>query len=100
MMKDLYENSYLNSANAAFVEARYAEYLRDPTAVSEDWQAFFARMPTADEPVVQVPDQAAIRDEFARLARQPRHVVASETAPPAGTADATCVDAKQVAVLS
>ena len=35
-----------NSMSASFVEALYADYLRDPNSVSHDWQRFFAQMPT------------------------------------------------------
>ena len=63
-MKELLENSYLFSANAPFMEAQYVEYLRNPEAVSEDWQTFFRELQRAAPD--REPDHAAIRAEFAR----------------------------------
>ncbi|MGH7831678.1 MAG: 2-oxoglutarate dehydrogenase E1 component, partial [Candidatus Binatia bacterium] len=34
-----------NSSNLAFVEALYAEYLRDPSSVSADWRRYFDAFP-------------------------------------------------------
>ncbi len=41
MTKDFYNNSYLFSANSAFVEELFEKYLQDPASVSEDWRLFF-----------------------------------------------------------
>ncbi len=96
MIKDLSENSYLYSANAPFVEALYAQYLRDPDSVGEDWREFFRQLQAQGMAPEAAPDQAMIREEFARLARQPRicRSIPGEAAP-----GASCIDAKQVAVL-
>ncbi|VAX06557.1 2-oxoglutarate dehydrogenase E1 component [hydrothermal vent metagenome] len=67
LMKELQENSYLFSANAPFVEAQYAEYLRDPKAVSEDWQDYFQQL--QNSAVGEEPDHQAIRAQFAHLAQ-------------------------------
>ena len=75
-MKNLRDSSYLFSSNAAFVEEQYAIYLRDPTAVSEDWRAFFAELPVMGEGPVAEVDHHAIQEEFKRLAREPRGVAA------------------------
>ncbi|HEB57071.1 MAG TPA: 2-oxoglutarate dehydrogenase E1 component [Gammaproteobacteria bacterium] len=87
-MKELLENSYLFSANAPFVEAQYVEYLRNPEAVSEDWQTFFRELQQAAPD--REPDHAAIRTEFARPVK-----------PSAATASSVFseFDARQVAVL-
>lgn len=37
------ENEF-NELSAAFVEGLYAEYLRDPSSVSEDWRGYFASL--------------------------------------------------------
>jgi 2-oxoglutarate dehydrogenase E1 component len=34
--------SFLYGANAAFIEALYAQYLEDPSSVDESWRAYFA----------------------------------------------------------
>jgi 2-oxoglutarate dehydrogenase E1 component len=93
MMKELQEESFLYSANAPFVEERYAQYLQNPQAVSADWQELFRQLQAQGLLPEREPDHEAIRAEFARLARQGRGV--QIVAP----AQKSCVDAKQVAVL-
>src|SRR5882724_5816251 len=41
MQNDLTEGS-LNTLSLAFAEGLYADYLKDPSLVSEDWQEYFA----------------------------------------------------------
>ncbi|HTA93668.1 MAG TPA: 2-oxoglutarate dehydrogenase E1 component, partial [Polyangiaceae bacterium] len=43
MENDLTEGSP-NTLSLAFVEGLYADYLRDPSLVAEDWQAYFAEL--------------------------------------------------------
>jgi 2-oxoglutarate dehydrogenase complex dehydrogenase (E1) component-like enzyme len=43
MENDLTEGSP-NTLSLAFVEGLYADYLRDPSSVAEDWQAYFAEL--------------------------------------------------------
>ncbi len=88
-MKELQENSYLFSANAPFVEAQYEQYLRDPETVSEDWRVFFQQLQQTSP--ANEPDHAAIRAQFAHLARHPQtSTVASHS---------NLTEAHQVAVL-
>jgi 2-oxoglutarate dehydrogenase E1 component len=96
-IKDLFANSYLYSATAPFVEEQYALFLHDPSSVSEDWRQFFQQLtPQEQEALGEAePDHQAIRDEFARLAREGRRHAA---VPPTAEHDA-CINAKQVAVL-
>ncbi|VAX13700.1 2-oxoglutarate dehydrogenase E1 component [hydrothermal vent metagenome] len=89
-MKELLENSYLFSANAPFVEAQYAEYLRDPDAVTEDWRLFFQELQQAAPG--EEPDHAAIRAEFAHLVR-PTATISSTSS------ISTEFEVRQVAVL-
>jgi 2-oxoglutarate dehydrogenase E1 component len=95
-MKELQANSYLFSANAPFVEEQYALFLRDPSAVSADWQALFRDWQARGEASPGEPDHQAIRDEFKRLARQPHRIAATAAVSTATTAS---IEAKQVAVL-
>jgi 2-oxoglutarate dehydrogenase E1 component len=48
------EDQDFNSMSAPFVEALYADYLRDPNSVSHDWQRFFSQMPTHEWPQPQI----------------------------------------------
>src|SRR5688572_14158037 len=34
----------LNTLSLAFVEGLYADFMRDPSSVSDDWQAYFATL--------------------------------------------------------
>ncbi|VAX00512.1 2-oxoglutarate dehydrogenase E1 component [hydrothermal vent metagenome] len=99
-MKAMQDNSYLFSANAGFVEEQYAVFLKDPSAVSADWRALFSDEQfsgsRAEDGVSGTGvDHQAIRDEFRRMARQPRMPTAANAAVP----EKSCLDAKQVAVL-
>ncbi|MBL1275426.1 MAG: 2-oxoglutarate dehydrogenase E1 component [Ectothiorhodospiraceae bacterium] len=96
-MEKWYKSSYMNSANAAFVEAQYATYKTDPSSVSADWREFFSTLPEQDEPLAQEEDHQAIRDEFRQLAKQVRRT--PPTSSIAQSTTQTCLDAKQVAVL-
>jgi 2-oxoglutarate dehydrogenase E1 component len=42
--------TFLSGANARFVEAHYARYLRDPGSVSEDWRRYFEAMGESEAP--------------------------------------------------
>jgi 2-oxoglutarate dehydrogenase E1 component len=81
------EPTPLFGGNAAFLDALYERYLRDPASVEETWRRYFESLPGpkgAERP--QGPIEAAL----AERARQPRAVAA----PPA----AEGVNAKQAAV--
>ncbi|MBN4079287.1 2-oxoglutarate dehydrogenase E1 component [Beggiatoa alba] len=113
-MEELQKNSYLNSANAAFIEEQYAIFLRDPSLLSVDWQDFFAELindrQTGAEWLVEDVDHQVIRDEFRRMARRPRGIAVATISPVSlhdagqdtsqgASQRASCIDAKQVAVL-
>lgn len=42
--KEFLDNSYLYSANAAFIEELYKQYLQDPQSLSEQWVSFFNQL--------------------------------------------------------
>jgi 2-oxoglutarate dehydrogenase E1 component len=94
-MKHMQNNSYLFSTNAAFVEEQYAIFLRDPSAVSADWRAFFSELAVNGETPENEVDHQSIREEFKRLARQPQAI----TPEIQQTQTKSCLDAKQVSVL-
>ena len=48
------EDQDFNSMSASFVEALYADYLRDPNSVSHDWQRFFSQMSPHEWPQPQL----------------------------------------------
>ena len=69
-MKELNKNTYLFSSNAEFVEELYAEYLKKPTSVGEDWQAFFQQLQAQDMGLDI--DHRSIRKELAESSRERR----------------------------
>ena len=98
-MDEMRENSFLFSANAAFVEDQYATYLHDPSSVSADWRAFFNDLQSRGESPVNEVDHQTIRDDFRRMAKQPRQTSVEAASPQGSSQDKACLDAKQVAVL-
>ena len=83
------EPTPLFGGNAAFLDALYEQYLRDPASVEEKWRRYFEGLPGpkgAERP--QGPIEAAL----AERARQPRS--AAQAAAPAQSG----VNAKQAAV--
>ncbi|HXS21001.1 MAG TPA: 2-oxoglutarate dehydrogenase E1 component, partial [Steroidobacteraceae bacterium] len=84
------EPTPLFGGNAAFLDALYEEYLRDPKSVEEKWRRYFESLPGpkgAERP--QGPIEAAL----AERARQPRAAASGPVAPVEGG-----VNAKQAAV--
>lgn len=69
-MKELTQNTYLFSSNAEFVEELYAEYLKKPDSVGEDWQAFFQQLQSQDA-ALDV-DHYLLRKEMAASNRERR----------------------------
>ncbi len=67
MFTQLQIDSAYSGANAAFIEALYEEYLRDPESVPEDWRSRFARLNRREE--VDTP-HAPVRETFRKLARE------------------------------
>lgn len=96
-MDEMWENSYLFSANAAFVEDQYAAYLQDSSSVSADWRAFFSEIQARGESPITEVNHQTIRDDFKRMAKQSRQVGAANLQDT--SQDKACLNEKQVAVL-
>jgi len=94
MMKRFRNNSYLFSQNAPFVEELYAQYLRKPTSVSEDWRQFFEQLHINGQKFEPEIDHRKIQDEFARRSRETRHPISRRASSLTAAAES-----KQVQVL-
>ena len=46
-MQELWDSSQLSGGSAAWLEALYENYLRDPISVDAEWREFFDRLPKA-----------------------------------------------------
>jgi 2-oxoglutarate dehydrogenase E1 component len=49
------EDSFLNGANAAYLEAQFARYAADPGSVTGDWRAFFEGLADSGAPTAKGP---------------------------------------------
>jgi len=94
MMKRFRNNSYLFSQNAPFVEELYAQYLKKPTSVSEDWRQFFEQLHVNGQKFEPEIDHRKIQDEFTRRSRETRHPISRRA--PSLSSNA---ESKQVHVL-
>ncbi len=89
LMQQLADSSYLFAGNAAFIEDLYAQFLKNPASVADDWRRTFEALQRANPTAPPDADHAAIRAAFARLAQR------APAAIPAPAAN----ESKQVAVL-
>src|SRR5262249_2186141 len=71
-MKALRATSYLSGGNAAYIEEMYEIYLKNPEAVSQEWQDFFTSLPNVANLGTTDVSHADIRQYFLQLAKQPR----------------------------
>ncbi|EDP46540.1 2-oxoglutarate dehydrogenase E1 component [Rickettsiella grylli] len=63
----LQKNSYLFSANGAYLETLFEQYLHDPSQLSTEWQTYFSQLVDNEKDV----SHADIRSYFAELSRRP-----------------------------
>jgi 2-oxoglutarate dehydrogenase E1 component len=89
-MKQLQSTSYLNGANAPFIEEQYENYLADPNSVSDEWKKYFDELQKTTGAVTRDIAHSPIIDSFAKLTKNGNRS--------ASTVDAEA-SAKQVAVL-
>lgn len=68
----LQRHSYLGGGNAAFIEDLYEQYLRDPSAVPDNWRTYFQGLEDGSPRTVREIPHSEVREEFARLARNGR----------------------------
>ncbi|HDP89360.1 MAG TPA: 2-oxoglutarate dehydrogenase E1 component, partial [Thioalkalivibrio sp.] len=68
-MQALWRSSPLAGANAAYLEALYERYLRDPGLVAAHWRDYFDSLPRVNGTETDVP-HSDIRREFRNLARR------------------------------
>lgn len=71
MMKEFLGNSYLNGANAPFIEALYESYLADPQSVEPRWRGYFDELQKLDDGPRDV-SHAEVQERFAALAKESR----------------------------
>jgi len=72
MMELLWKNAHLYGGNLSYVEQLYETYLRDPSAVSEDWRKEFEQLPDASTKNVIDVELTPIREQFREYAKNAR----------------------------
>ncbi len=71
--------SYLSGGSMAYVNGLYEDYLADPSAVPEDWQAAFRALPTVNGEAVDVSHQEAIDYFLSHIDKKSGSVVAENS---------------------
>jgi len=66
-MLALQQSSLLDGTNAAWLEAQYERWLRDPDSVDERWHAWFRALPRVNGHLVEDVYHSELRDEFSQL---------------------------------
>ncbi|MGQ0501358.1 MAG: 2-oxoglutarate dehydrogenase E1 component [Panacagrimonas sp.] len=90
-------SSAISGGNAAFVEARYEQFLEDPESVDPSWRAYFRNIQDQNAPREIAHSDVVARFEAMAKERRPGTVVVAESNP--GSAlDARAAE-KQAAVL-
>ncbi|GMU68845.1 MAG: hypothetical protein AMXMBFR37_11770 [Steroidobacteraceae bacterium] len=91
ILSDQIASTPLYGSNAAYIEALYDQYLRDPASVDASWREWFAKLGPGRQ---GEQSHTALIEAIARRARAPR----VPTAPQGRTDDAGLASAKQGAV--
>ena len=68
--KELQGTSYLNGANAPFIEALYENYLADPASVDERWREYFDRLQSQAGAAVRDVAHGPIITAFEQMAKR------------------------------
>ncbi|MCK5001977.1 MAG: 2-oxoglutarate dehydrogenase E1 component, partial [Gammaproteobacteria bacterium] len=77
-MQELWDSSQLSGGSAAWLEALYENYLRDPANVDAEWRDFFDALPKAksgngDGSIEYEVPHDEVRDYFKSLAKEHQH---------------------------
>ncbi|HRH91643.1 MAG TPA: hypothetical protein PLW01_06980, partial [Agitococcus sp.] len=65
--------SQLSAENAAYVEDMYEQYLTAPQSVSDEWRAYFEKLPAQNGQQQDMPHKN-VREQFLLLARNSTRV--------------------------
>lgn len=82
-MEELWSSSQLSGGSAAWLEALYENYLRDPASIEAQWRDFFDRLPevkTGNGPVAHEIPHDEVRAYFRSLAREHQHAATTSSA--------------------
>ncbi|MDF1646454.1 MAG: 2-oxoglutarate dehydrogenase E1 component [Legionellaceae bacterium] len=74
-LKKAWETAYLSGGSMAYVDSLYEDYLANPAAVSESWQAAFRALPAGSDGRADV-SHRALREYFLKQAQHPKATTA------------------------
>lgn len=69
-MELLWGSSHIFGGNAAYVEALYEDYLRDPNAVDGEWRDYFDKLPRVNGYSARDIPHSQVVEQFAQLGRR------------------------------
>ena len=72
VMQRMWKSAHLSGGNAAYVEELYELFLHDPNAVSEEWRAYFQKLPTTVGGSASDVSHSTVREQFVLLAKNQR----------------------------
>lgn len=78
-MQSQWNSSWLDSGNQSYLDSQYEAYLKDPTAVSDEWRAYFKQMTDGGQTQNEV-SHAEVREFFKHLSYQPKEQQQANTA--------------------
>ncbi len=94
VMQRMWSSAHLSGGNAAYVEELYELYLHDPNAVSEEWRAYFQKLPATAGGLSSDVSHSTIKEQFVLLGKNQRRLQ-----PVAAGSVSTEHEKKQVEVL-
>jgi 2-oxoglutarate dehydrogenase complex dehydrogenase (E1) component-like enzyme len=69
-MELLWGSSHIFGGNAAYVEALYEDYLRDPNAIDGEWRDYFDKLPRVNGYSARDIPHSQVVEQFAQLGRR------------------------------
>lgn len=94
VMQRMWSSAHLSGGNAAYVEELYELFLHDPNSVSEEWRAYFQKLPTTTGGLSSDVSHSTVREQFVLLAKNQRRAQ-----PVSASSVSTEHEKKQVEVL-
>ena len=82
-MQELWDSSQLSGGSAAWLEALYENYLREPDSIDGQWREFFDRLPKAKNGNGSIEHEIPhdeVREYFRSLAKEHQHASAPSNA--------------------
>lgn len=83
-MQSQWNSSWLDGGNQSYLDSQFEIFLHNPTALSDDWRAYFQNLMTANKQYMDV-SHADVKEFFKNLSYQPKIVKPQTTVVSANT---------------